>query len=185
MTGKWNRAGQGFAAGVAGTVAMTIVMYQLHQRLPASERYPLPPREITERATNALSHTDRRSLPDASLNAHLAYGAAAGALLALALPRPGVALGAAYGTLVWAASYFGWVPALRVLKPATEHPARRNLLMIAAHLVWGGATAATLRVFASAKEGMLAAGVLADAPSEPARSGPGTPPAPRPARLGQ
>jgi putative membrane protein len=27
--------------------------------------------------------------------------------------------------------------ALGILKPATEHPPRRNALMIAAHLIWG------------------------------------------------
>jgi hypothetical protein len=32
------------------------------------------------------------------------------------------------------------MPALGLLSPATEHPGRRNALMIAAHLVWGSAT---------------------------------------------
>jgi hypothetical protein len=164
MTRKISRAAQGAAAGVAGTVAMTLVMYQLHRRLPPAERYPLPPREITERAAGAFGSADARTLPDASLNAHLAYGAVTGALLGLAVGRPSVATGAAYGVCIWAESYFGWVPLLRVLKPANRHPLRRNVLMIAAHLVWGVATAASLRVFASAKEKMLAAGPLADAP---------------------
>jgi hypothetical protein len=52
---------------------------------------------------------------------------------------------------------------LRILKPASQHPFRRNLLMVAAHLMWGAATAASLQVFAAAKAGMLAAGRLADA----------------------
>ncbi|HAE50229.1 MAG: hypothetical protein CMO30_07955 [Tistrella sp.] len=42
---------------------------------------------------------------------------------------------------MWAASYLGWIPAARILKPATRHPWRRNLLMIAAHLVWGASLA--------------------------------------------
>ncbi|MDB5416870.1 MAG: hypothetical protein JWP50_289 [Phenylobacterium sp.] len=163
MSTMASRAVQGAAAGVAGTVAMTLVMQGLHRRLPSEERYPLPPREITERVGRSLAPTDRAGLPDASLNAHLAYGAAVGALLGLGARRPGLGIGAAYGVFVWAASYFGWVPALGVLAPATAHPARRNMLMIAAHLVWGGATAASLRVFAGAKAGMLAAGPLADA----------------------
>jgi hypothetical protein len=172
MNRMGSRAVQGAAAGVAGTVAMTFVMHQLHRRLPAAERYPLPPREITERTANTLGHPDKSTLPDASLNAHLAYGAVTGALLGLAVQRPQVATGAAYGVLIWAASYFGWVPALRLLKPANLHPQRRNLLMIAAHLVWGGVTAASLRGFASAKTGMLAAGALTDAEPEP--GGPAT-----------
>lgn len=172
MNGIWSRAAQGAAAGVAGTVAMTFVMDQLHRRLPAAERYPLPPREITERAANALGHPDQRTLPDASLNAHLAYGAASGALLGLAAQRPRVAIGAACGVLIWAASYFGWIPALRLLDPASRHPQRRNLLMIVAHVVWGGVTAASLRVFVRAKEEMLANGALVDATPELLRAGP-------------
>ncbi len=29
------------------------------------------------------------------------------------------------------------MPALRILRPATEHPARRTALMIGAHIIWG------------------------------------------------
>jgi hypothetical protein len=148
---------------------MTFVMQELFRRLSAAERYPLPPREITERAATAVRHDNAASLPDASLNAHLAYGAAAGALLVLARRRPGILIGAVYGVLVWAGSYFGWAPALRILKPANEQPVRRSLLMIAAHLVWGGVTAVSLGVFAQAKAGMLADGRLADAGAGPDR----------------
>jgi uncharacterized membrane protein YagU involved in acid resistance len=42
-----------------------------------------------------------------------------------------------YGLGVWALSYLGWIPAARILAPAYRHPVRRNLLMIAAHVVWG------------------------------------------------
>lgn len=142
---------------------MTWVMQQLFRRLPAAERYPLPPREITERAAATVGQEGTEGLPDASLNAHLAYGAATGALLGLAGRRTGIVSGGVYGVIVWAASYFGWAPALRILKPANEHPIRRNLLMVAAHLVWGGATAASLKIFADAKAGMLADGRLGDA----------------------
>ena len=38
---------------------------------------------------------------------------------------------------VWVASYLGLLPAMRILTPATEHPARRNALMISAHVIWG------------------------------------------------
>ena len=54
--------------------------------------------------------------------------------------------GACYGLAVWAGSYLGLLPALGVLKPATEHPVRRIALMIAAHLVWGAALGATVPV---------------------------------------
>ncbi len=35
------------------------------------------------------------------------------------------------------ASYLGQLPAANILPPATEDAARRNALMIAAHIVWG------------------------------------------------
>jgi putative membrane protein len=34
-------------------------------------------------------------------------------------------------------SYLLALPILKILTPATEHPARRNILMILAHFVWG------------------------------------------------
>jgi hypothetical protein len=45
--------------------------------------------------------------------------------------------GVGFGLAVWAGSYLGWLPAAGIISPATEHPARRNALMIAAHAVWG------------------------------------------------
>ena len=56
------------------------------------------------------------------------------------VPAPPALKGAAFGLGVWSVSYLGLMPALGVLNPATEHPGRRNALMIAAHLVWGSAT---------------------------------------------
>jgi uncharacterized membrane protein YagU involved in acid resistance len=74
------------------------------------------------------------------LLAHFGYGAATGALyapLARALRPPAVPGGVAFGLAVWGASYLGLLPALGILRPATEHPPRRTALMIAAHVVWG------------------------------------------------
>src|SRR5207253_7485740 len=79
---------------------------------------------------------------DLALAAHFAYGAATGTLYAAvvpALPRAPLATGMAYGLAVWAGSYLGLLPALGILRPATEHPPRRTALMITAHLVWGAA----------------------------------------------
>jgi hypothetical protein len=47
------------------------------------------------------------------------------------------AAGVSWGLAVWAGSYQGWLPAAKILRPATEQPARRTLLMIGAHVVWG------------------------------------------------
>lgn len=75
--------------------------------------------------------------PGATLLYHFVYGAVAGALFGFLCRRRDIGAGSCFGIGVWAASYLGWLPASRVLKPASAHPARRNALMLAAHVVWG------------------------------------------------
>jgi hypothetical protein len=122
----------GALAGLAATMAMTAVMRRGHKYLPIAEQYPLPPREIVDRTMNVKQEEATRS---ATMLSHFGFGALAGLLYALPpLNRVG---GPSYGLGVWAASYLGWLPAFRILAPATDHPAQRNLLMLAAHVVWG------------------------------------------------
>ena len=149
----------GGIAGFVATAAMTSAMARLHRRLPRAERYPLPPREITE---TLLGPQPDGLVRDEAMLAHFAYGAATGALVAAARPNPSLGAGAAAGVAIWAGSYFGWVPALGILKPASEHPGRRNALMIAVHLVWGAATALTLRELFLARRTILDDGPLRD-----------------------
>lgn len=142
----------GAVAGVAATVPMTVAMELMHKALPEREKYPLPPRTITMKAAEAvdvkdeMNETERTTL---TLVSHFAYGATCGALYAPLKRRillaPPIA-GACYGLAVWIGSYLGLLPALGVLKPATEHPVRRTALMIAAHLIWGAVLGATLPV---------------------------------------
>ncbi len=122
----------GALAGFSATLPMTATMEHLHRRLPAGERYPLPPREISEDLPRAGLGS-----PRATLLYHFVYGAVAGALFGFLCRRRDIGAGSCFGIGVWAASYLGWLPASRVLKPATAHPARRNSLMLAAHVVWG------------------------------------------------
>lgn len=135
----------GAVAGVAATVAMTLVAEKLFRRLPPEERYPLPPRELTERAAEEAGiadDLDEPALQAATLVSHFGFGAVTGALyVPLLLHRriPPVASGSGYALGVWALSYLGWVPALGLLRPATSHPRRRNALMLAVHVVWGSA----------------------------------------------
>jgi uncharacterized membrane protein YagU involved in acid resistance len=127
-----DRALLGILAGVAATMAMTATMRRLHTILPDDERYPLPPREIVD---NSVAATDEHGARSKTLLAHFGFGALTGALFALLPTTRGGGL--AYGLGVWALSYFGWIPAARILTPAHRHPFRRNLLMIGAHIVWG------------------------------------------------
>lgn len=144
----------GAIAGIAGTMAMTSAMRRLHAKLPARERYPLPPREIVDAAVDPPP----KVAGDLTIAAHFAYGAACGALLAAANPRPARTTGAATGVAIWLASYMGWIPALNLLTPATQHPARRNALMISVHVAWGTATASAMRELAAAHETIFAGG---------------------------
>jgi uncharacterized membrane protein YagU involved in acid resistance len=159
-----NRILLGALAGIAATCAMTAAARAMHRRLPAPERYPLPPREIVESglpvAERSLDEHGRRT---ATIAAHFGYGAVTGALYALAAPKGSILSGAAYGVLVWAVSYFGIMPGLRILQPAHDHPARRNALMIAAHLVWGSTLARTLRDLEFAEREIFAGDVAPDA----------------------
>lgn len=153
----------GAIAGFVATAAMTSAMARLHRRLPDAERYPLPPRETTEVVAGGV---DDALVTDEAMAAHFLYGAATGAIVAAIDPRPGIARGMLAGVGIWAGSYFGWVPGLGILKPASDHPARRNALMIGAHLVWGSATSLVLHELNLARETILKSRGLRDAAVE-------------------
>jgi uncharacterized membrane protein YagU involved in acid resistance len=155
----------GGIAGFVGTMAMTAAMRRMHARLPEKERYPLTPREIIDSGSEQLGvELADEAAKDVTLATHFLYGAMAGAVIAAMNPDPKKRTGAAAGVAVWLASYMGWIPAVGTLEPATRHPARRNALMIAAHLVWGSATAAALRELRLARETILAEGPDEDSP---------------------
>jgi uncharacterized membrane protein YagU involved in acid resistance len=152
----------GGIAGFVATMAMTTAMRRLHKRLPDKERYPLPPREIVD----ATLDPPPAATPDLTLIAHFAYGAGCGALIAAANPRIGKVSGALAGGGIWLASYMGWIPAFGVLKPATEHPMRRDAVMLAAHFVWGWSASEAMRELAAARATISAAGPDKDAVKE-------------------
>ncbi len=137
-----NQVISGALAGFAATAPMTVVMLVLH-RWPRHEREALPPQQITEEIAERVgveSHLDENRLTAATGAAHFGFGAAGGAvygLIAPKIPLPPALRGVIWGLIVWSVSYLGWIPAARILRPATQHTAQRNFLMIAAHLVWG------------------------------------------------
>lgn len=142
-----NRLIAGAVAGLAATVPMSITMGAMFARLPRREKYPLPPREITDEVlheTGLRKHLSERSIAALTVASHFGYGTECGVVygaLEPRLPGPSLVKGMGFGLAVWTVSYLGWLPAFGILKPATEHPARRNALMIGAHLVWGAALA--------------------------------------------
>jgi putative membrane protein len=138
----------GGLAGLIATAPMSAVMLGIHRLLPPHERYALPPEQIThELLTSARNSffSDDQERKRLTIPLHFAFGAAAGAVygvLSALMPlrrRPSLT-GVVFGWLVWLSAYLGFLPAMDILPPATEHPARRNILMIVAHTVWGGCT---------------------------------------------
>ncbi|MFN3726697.1 MAG: hypothetical protein ACK4SZ_10365 [Allosphingosinicella sp.] len=153
----------GAVAGFVATLPMTVAMRKLHGALPKKERYPAPPRELIDSATaEAVPEEPARDL---TIVAHHLYGAAVGAMVAGALPRAGAVTGAAAGVAVWTGSYLGWIPSVGLLRPATDHPTRRNGMMIAAHLVWGAATALSYRELVRERESLFSGGPDKDMPA--------------------
>jgi hypothetical protein len=139
----------GAIGGTLATAPMTVAMELLFRRLPPGQQYPLPPRELTMAIANRTGFApmmpSERARVGATLAAHFGYGLFAGALYPLTFfrrqPRHPLLHGSFYGIVVWALSYLGWVPALKILKPANQHPRQRRWLMIVVHLLWGAVTA--------------------------------------------
>lgn len=135
----------GAVSGVLATLPMTLAMNCMHKYLPEEQQYSLPPQELAEqlvRTTNlgwVLSKPDVERLVPV---AHYGYGTVMGIVYAAMQPqrhRHPLRKGMVFGMAVWAGSYLGCRPLFKSLRPALRQPPERHLLMIAAHLVWGGA----------------------------------------------
>lgn len=139
---------RGVAAGVVATAVMSASM-RAAQAMGLLGR--MPPRKITDHLLDVLGvkhatpRIARRAL--ATIN-HVGFGASCGALFGLghallgrrARTRPlaTTAAGVAFGTLVWAVSYAGWVPALGVMPRPSRDRFGRPATMVVAHWVYGG-----------------------------------------------
>jgi hypothetical protein len=139
---------QGALAGILATVPMTLFMGGAHYLLPKRQRYPLPPRLITLQAAEKVGLKDTvKEEPIFTLTtsaAHFAYGADGGilySLLARRIPLNTILKGFLFGTGFWALGYLGWIPAAGLLRPATEHPTQRALLMLLSNALYGIFTA--------------------------------------------
>jgi putative membrane protein len=133
----------GALSGVLATGPMTAFIWATQRKLKWYERYAMPPRQITRRILASLGATNLLREPEQSSITtlfHFGYGAAMGALYRFVTPEQEcgkLSIGMAYGIAVWTANYLGLLPALGILRPATQHPVRRSMLMIGAHLLWG------------------------------------------------
>lgn len=141
---EWNRAAKGAAAGLIATAPMTLLIVAAHRLLPRDEQYPMPPRMVTERVSEAVGTDaaidEEEEKTAATLLSHFGYGAAGGALYSAFAGRtelPRALEGTVYGLLIWVGSYLGWLPALGLMPSVKEQPVRRTVVMVAAHVVYG------------------------------------------------
>ncbi|HEX5183843.1 MAG TPA: hypothetical protein VFW19_11920 [Allosphingosinicella sp.] len=141
----------GAVAGFVGTMAVGMALRRLHAGRAPKERSPLTPRAIVDSGAKQAGEAAK----EINAAAHLAYGAATGAVLAAMNPDPGKRTGALYGAALWLAGSMGWIPAIADPKPATLHPPRRNFTMIGVHIVWGAATAVAIRALRGAREAVI------------------------------
>lgn len=134
----------GAAAGGVATIPMTLFMLAMHKILPHWQKGALPPEKITaEMAERASVSVDKPQLLGSSLAAHLGYGATMGSLYMNITRKWAVhplLKGCLFGLGIWAGSYMGWLPAAKFAAAGTNETKERNILMIIAHLIWGGVT---------------------------------------------
>lgn len=136
---------RGAVSGVAGTVVMTIPIL-VCQRLHLF--YTPPPEEISDnvaRRTWLLPDLSHRSFPIFWIAAHLAYGATCGTLFSLSrrwTPGSPHVAGPLFGLSVWAISYLGFVPALRLYPWPADDSRPRQVVMIVTHGLFGLTVAA-------------------------------------------
>jgi hypothetical protein len=149
----------GALSGVLAAIPMTLFMGAAHYLLPKRQRYSLPPRLITLKAAekvglgNVIEEEPVYTLATGA--AHFGYGADGGilyALLARRIPLPGLARGILFGLAFWATGYLGWIPAAGLLRPATEHPTERTVLMILSNILYGVFTVLFFDFFANRRQ---------------------------------
>jgi uncharacterized membrane protein YagU involved in acid resistance len=146
----------GAAAGLVGTVVMTGMMKPGAARLLPRSMQPrefLPQKVIqwAEAVAGVSEQVSEREETALIWPAHLGYGTAMGAFYGMLRPRfdtlPAPLAGAAYGLVVWALGYQGWMPALGVQPATTEKPPEKWPVPIGSHLVYGVALAITYQKF--------------------------------------
>jgi hypothetical protein len=171
----WAGALAGGAAGLAGSVAMTVFLAGV-RRVAGRERWGVRhPQHSLLRGTRISAWTGRRpwGRDDATVRAasrlfrrafgrrlgrrgkrwagpivHYAFGVAAGALYGAAAekdPRVTRGAGAAFGTALWLAADEIANPALGLSEPPWRNPWPVHAWALGAHFVFGGATEAGRR----------------------------------------
>jgi len=135
---------RGALSGLAATVPMTAVI--VAGRATGLMGTP-PPVEIMENAAEQAGEDPDRQSPEfqaAWLAAHIGYGAACGVVFSAirpVLPRSDLAAGLMFGMAVWGVSYIGLMPSLNLYPSPEADSNQRQVVMVAAHAVFGAALA--------------------------------------------
>ena len=150
---------QGAAAGIVGTAAMSAAM-MLFKKSGALKTEVMPKR-ITGNLVCKAGLRNKLPPPTfecAWIASHFAYGATWSALVnvfaAKKIRAQPYVSGTALGGALWALSYLGWVPLVGLYPPVNKEPSHRQqpgtrvAAEIALHLVYGLATAFSLKSFA-------------------------------------
>jgi hypothetical protein len=121
---------------------MTVAMEALRSLLPREQFRRMPPREIVDRTvekTGEAEQVDEGDRIAITTAAHLAFGAAAGALYGgiVGSRRSSALTGIGYGLIVWALAYGVGLPSLGLHPAATDDTKDRNEVLIGSHIVWG------------------------------------------------
>ncbi len=144
------RLAVGAASGAAATAVMTGWMLAT---APRGRQLEQPPQRIVRRAAQRLGvpvrRGDRRLVPVTAV-AHLGFGAVGGVGYTALVKRPSLGTGVPYALGIWASSYLGWAPALRLMPAPRDDDRHRQLLTFSAHLVYGAVLALVADHFLSA-----------------------------------
>jgi hypothetical protein len=161
MTSPFGRAARGVAASALGTLAMDLFLYRRYRRgggesgfgswessegLASWDDAPAPAkvgkRFVETVARRELSPRWARTVNNVT---HWGYGVSAGAPFGVLTPAPKLRYGLPFGAGVWASGYVT-LPLLGVYKPIWEYDLETLGKDLGAHLVYGTATAAALRM---------------------------------------
>lgn len=146
-----NRYAIGALSGTIATALMTVVIST--GKLLGLLRTP-PPTQITMNVTNRAGINPEPPDPEfntGTLIAHHGFGAVCGMIYVLArryLPASSTGAGLLFAGLVWATSYAGYLPMLKLYPwPDDDRPSRRTV-MLAAHAVYGTMLSKTEKLLA-------------------------------------
>jgi hypothetical protein len=145
----------GVLAGAAATVPMTAVIVLGRM---AFARWMAPPEQITSKVAERVGFNPNEDSTEFELGwiaAHFGYGAGCGAVYSLVwtlIPGSIVTKGLIFGELVWSVSYLGYIPAMGLYPWPKDDSKSRMAVMIAAHAVFGVATARIEQLIAQIDE---------------------------------